>query len=214
MIKLNKKDKDYVLAIMKSNTKIKIFFAVLMIFLCSVLMISTTFALFTSQSKDNNIRITAGTLEVDLLQADENGEFRSIANKDGDIFGSALWEPNQTRVVFLRVENKSPIPVRYVVQLSVDIGGMDGGLEYCAFESDYYDVSGLNWETFSQDKSPARMQDGLNPIVDGSYKLMNPGESFTFALAVHMLPLSGNEYQKQACTVDVHVFAVQGNASL
>ena len=199
---------------MKSNARIKIFFAVLMIFLCSVLMVSTTFALFTSQSNDTAIRITAGSLKMDLLQADENGDYRSIADKEGDLFGSKPWEPNQTRVVFLRVKNESEIAVRYVVQLNVDIGGMLGGLEYCAFESDYYDVKGSDWETLSARSAPLQMQDGLNSIGGATYKMMQPGEEFSFALAVHMPPLSGNIYQKQSCSVDVHVFAVQGNANV
>lgn len=199
---------------MKNNAKIKIFFAVLMIFLCSVLMITTTFALFTSESNDVPIRITAGTLKMDLLQADEQGEYRSIANKDGDLFGSELWEPNQTRVVFLRIENKGTIPVRYVAQLNVDIGGMLGGLEYCTFESDYYDVSGQNWETLASAHQPVQMQDGLNVLYSATYKTMQPGETFSFALAVHMPYISGNTYQKQSCLIDVHVFAVQGNANL
>lgn len=199
---------------MKSDARIKIFFAVLMIFLCSVLMVSTTFALFTSQSNDTDIRITAGSLEMDLLQADENGDYRSIADKDGDIFGSNPWEPNQTRVVFLRVKNEGEIAVRYVVQLNVDIGGMIGGLEYCAFESDYYDVAGSNWEELSARGTSMQMQDGLNSIGGMNYKMMKPGESFSFALAVHMPPLSGNIYQKQSCSVDVHVFAVQGNVNV
>ncbi|MBQ4269347.1 MAG: hypothetical protein IJB97_06850, partial [Clostridia bacterium] len=116
------------------------------IVLCFTLMIYTTYALLSSQD-GSKVIVTSGTVKMDLLQADEDGNYESIAGKEDVLFGNALWEPNHTRVVFLQVRNQGNVPVKYRLQLNADVTEFKDGLQYVSFASDYFDVTGANWET-------------------------------------------------------------------
>ena len=187
------------------------------IVLCFTLMIYTTYALLSSQD-GSKVIVTSGTVKMDLLQADEDGNYESIAGKEDVLFGNALWEPNHTRVVFLQVRNQGNIPVKYRLQLNADVTEFKDGLQYVSFASDYFDVTGSNWETLKDGKTSHTLVHGLNVLtdvdVDGGYVFMRPGEAHSYLLAVHMPKESTNVYQGKLCTVDVSVFAVQGNADI
>ena len=196
---------------MKSKTRAKIFVAVFNIILCTALLFSATFALFITADEEN-VRLTAGELEMDLLIAQKDGTFRSIADGEGDVFGGVQWEPGYTEVVFLKVRNNSNIDVKYLFRLNTMMGEMDGSLEYSAFESAPFDTNGMFWQDITA-KSPAHMMtDGINPISGSGYVYMKPGEERTYALAVHMIEGSDNRYQNKHCIIDVNVFAAQANA--
>ena len=76
----------------------------------------------------------------------------------------------------------------------------------------------FSWETLKDGKTPHTLVHGLNVLtdvaVDGGYVFMQPGEAHSYLLAVHMPKESTNVYQGKLCTVDVSVFAVQGNADI
>ena len=169
---------------------------------------------------ETKITVTSGKVKMDLLQADNTtGEYSSIAGMEDVLFGDSLWEPNQTRVVFLQVKNTGNIPVEYRLQLNADVSEFENGLQYISYESDFFNVKGLNWETLTENEEPRTLVHGLNVLTKDSnggngYVYMAPGETHSFLLAVHMRKECTNVYQGKICTVDVSVFAVQGNADL
>ena len=85
------------------NTKRALVSSILSLIVCVSMLIGSTFAWFTDSVTSGNNKIVAGTLEVDLLMADENGNYDSIAGENAAIFGEGslaqdnaqqtLWEP-------------------------------------------------------------------------------------------------------------------------
>ena len=193
-----------------SKTKLNIFFIALKIFLCLALMVGSTYALFTDSS-DVDIRITSGDIDIKLYEVDSHDERIDIEKQSDDLFGKADWEPNQTRVVFLEVENKSNIPIKYMLQLNALIGELDGAFEYCAFTSDYFDPSGTTWEALTAGNKVSNMSHGVNPVSGESFLSMQPGDKCCYALAIHMRADSTSKYQDESCSINVHLFAIQGN---
>ena len=202
---------------MRSKSTLKITFVVMKIILVMILMATTTFALFTDEDATQNVRVTAGSIHIDLLQADENGVYTSIVNENGDVFKGSLWEPNYAKVIYLQVQNNSEIHVKYTLRFNTMLGEMDGALEYCAFLNEGgvpIDTTNMTWESFSQGQTVSMLNNGYNPLSGTKYVALAPGESHYYAVAVHMLAESTNEYQNQSCILDINVWAVQGNADV
>ncbi len=197
---------------MRSKSKSKIIFAIMTIFVCTILLISTSFALFTDTAEETTVRIQAGTLEIDLLQADNNGSYVSLENEPGNIFGNDEWEPNQTRVYFFKVVNNSNIRIKFTFYLVAEMMEMKDSLEYAVFEDQQFeDVT--NKRDYYLSAEYADMYENRNTISGSSYVKMDPGEVKYYAVSVRMKPESGNEYQGKYCSIDVFLLAVQGNAN-
>jgi len=197
---------------MRSKSKSKIIFAIMTIFVCTILLISTSFALFTDTAEETTVRIQAGTLEIDLLQADNNGSYVSLENEPGNIFGNDEWEPNQTRVYFFKVVNNSNIRIKFTFYLVAEMMEMKDSLEYAVFEDQQFeDVTDKRDYYLSAEYTD--MYENRNSISGSSYVKMDPGEVKYYAVSVRMKPESGNEYQGKYCSIDVFLLAVQGNAN-
>ena len=108
----------------KRNVKIELFFVILKILLCVAVLTASTYALFTSETQ-NNISVTSGEMDMNLYQITLDGQRFDLARHDEGIFTEGDWEPNQTRIAFLVVENKSNIPVKYTLQLDADIDELE-----------------------------------------------------------------------------------------
>lgn len=198
---------------MQSKSKSKIIFAIITIFLCTILLASTSFALFTDTAEETTVRIQSGTIEIDLQQADSNGHYVSLENEPGNIFGNDAWEPNQTRVYFFKVVNKSNILIKFTFVLLAEMMEMADSLEYSVFEDQAFedvrnDPSKYLGATYDN------LYENRNPISGPNYVQMYPGEEKYYAVSVRMKPESGNEYQGKYCSIDVFLYAIQGNANV
>jgi hypothetical protein len=201
---------------MKSRTKVNVSLLIIKVVLCVALMVASTYSLFTAED-GASICVTAGELKVDLLQATSTGEYVSIRDQNGNVFGNREWEPNHTRIVFLRVANQSEMPIKYLLEMNVALNDLAGAFEYSVLEKTVYDTTGESWEDFNADTEPVLMIDGINPVSDQNYLELAPRSQKDFALAVHMKADSGNQYQGKRDTLEagsiyIHLFAVQGNA--
>ncbi|MBO5224464.1 MAG: hypothetical protein J6C23_08135 [Clostridia bacterium] len=197
---------------MRSKSKSKIIFAIITIIVCTILLASTSLALFTDTAEETTVRIQSGTMQVDLQQADSNGHYVSLENKPGNIFGNDGWEPNQTRVYFFKVVNNSNIIVKFTFVLIADMMDMAGSLEYSSFEDQQFeDVKGSHSKYYNA--SYDNLYENRNPISGPTYVQMQPGEEKYYAVAVRMKWQSGNEYQGKYCSIDVFLHAMQGNAT-
>ena len=212
------------------NTKRALLASVLSVVLCCAMLIGSTFAWFTDSVTNTGNRIQAGKLEIDLLMdKTENGSYTSIADGKGDIFDEAgmaqnsnetLWEPGKTQIVYLGVQNKGSLALKYNILLDVTDNGLAGALEYAVLDgaqaSDLASVT--DWEALKAmegaqtgDIAAGRTTAAPNGCLD---EIANGTEDETdyFALAVHMKEDAGNEYQGKDITIDVTVVAIQATA--
>ena len=199
-----------------TRTRLSIFFVVLKLLLCVVLVTSSTFALFTD-SAEFGMSVTAGGMDVRLLQWVPD-EYIDISRKQGDVFGTQLWEPGHTRVVFFKVENNSNIPIKYLLEMnSVRTNGLADALEYCVFEGKAFDTTGLSWEEMSEGRAVYTLVDGTNPVSGGFYLPLQVNGEIYYTLVMHMKEADTGAYRNdtglvEECFVNIHLFAVQGNA--
>ena len=140
------------------NTKRALLASVLSIALCCAMLIGTTFAWFTDSVTNTGNRIQAGNLEIDLLMDKQDGNgYVSIAGGVGDIFNEAqiaqnsnetLWEPGKTQIVYLGVQNKGSLALKYNILLDVTDNGLAGALEYAVLDgAQASDLDGVtDWE--------------------------------------------------------------------
>lgn len=194
------------------------------------MLVGSTFAWFTDSVTNTGNRIQAGNLEIDLLMdKEENGTYTSIAGGKGEIFNEAqiaqnsnktLWEPGKTQIVYLGVQNKGSLALKYNILLDVTDNGLVGALEYAVLDgaqaSDLADVT--DWEALkamegaqtgdiAAGRTIAAPNGCLDEIANGT-----KDETDYFALAVHMKEDAGNEYQGKDITIDVTVVATQATA--
>ena len=212
------------------NTKRALLASVLSVVLCCAMLIGSTFAWFTDSVTNTGNRIQAGNLEIDLLMDKEGtGNYTSIAGGKGDIFGEAgmaqnsnetLWEPGKTQIVYLGVQNRGNLALKYNILLDVTDNGLAGALEYAVLDgAKAEDLAGVkDWETLkamegaqtgdiAAGRTTAAPNGCLDEIVNGT-----KDETDYFALAVHMKKDAGNEYQGKDITIDVTVVATQATA--
>lgn len=207
----------------KSNTKRALLSSVLAMILCLGLLIGTTFAWFTDSVTSSGNKIKAGTLDIQLLMdGDVDGTYDDISNNNSPIFGEGsiaqnnnaetLWEPGKTQIVYLAVENKGNLDLKYNIALNVVDGGLIGSLEYAIIDgAKYGDIDVNNVNSWAALKANAQTGD----VVAGT-TVAAPNGAITvaekieyFALAVHMKEDADNKYQGKDITIDVTVLATQ-----
>ncbi len=212
------------------NTKRALLASILSVVLCTAMLIGSTFAWFTDSVTNTGNRIVAGNLKVDLvMDKTGNGNYESIANSEGDIFNEAnvvqnsnktLWEPGKTQIVYLGVQNKGNLALKYNILLNVRDNGLVGALEYAVLDGkkaeDFATVT--NWEdlTAMADEQTGDIKAGTMTVAPNGCldEIVNGEENETdyFALAVHMKDKAGNEFQNKDITIDVAVVATQAAA--
>lgn len=212
------------------NTKRALLASVLSVALCCAMLIGSTFAWFTDSVTNTGNRIQAGNLEIDLLMDKQDGNgYVSIAGGVGDIFNEAqiaqnsnktLWEPGKTQIVYLGVQNKGSLALKYNILLDVTDNGLAGALEYAVLDgAQASDLAGVtDWKALKAmegaqtgdikaGRTTAAPNGCLDEIANGT-----KDETDYFALAVHMKEDADNEYQGKDITIDVTVVATQATA--
>ena len=200
--------------------------SILSLVLCVSMLLGTTMAWFTDTVSNSGNRIEAGTLKVKLLRHDGSA-YQDISNKTGGIFihsagegteGGLVWEPNQTEIVYLAVENAGNLAFNYNVILNVTNANADSA-QMAALENvmSYAVVSGLeapgstvnSWENILGLTNVETGKVPAGEIVAAENGALTGGSTDYFALAVHMDENAGNEYQGAALNIDVKVVAKQ-----
>ena len=204
------------------NTRRALLTSIMSLILCFTMLLSTTFAWFTDTVTSTGNRIMAGNLDVDLLMYMDGEGYRSIADGTGDIFkegtsaknsNETLWEPGKTQIVYLAVENKGSLDLKYQIQLRID-GELRNALEYGILDDAEFgnaDIAAAStWEEFKAitNVQTADLPSTLITTAAQNGKL-TAGNIDYFALAVHMKETAGNEYQGKDVTIDVAVLATQ-----
>ncbi len=200
----------------------------LSVILCAAMLLGTTFAWFTDSVSSAGNRIQAGNLEIDLLMDKAgDGNYVSIADGAGDIFSEAAgngvrWEPGKTEMVYLAVQNKGSLAVKYNIVLDMKDGEIPlaDALEYAVLDGGRaQDFAGPgDWEAL---KALPGVQTGslqagrITAAPEGRLDAAAEGqadETEFFALAVHMKETAGNGYQGGSVTIDLQLVAGQAAA--
>lgn len=188
----------------------KLIIIFLSVVICVVSLVAMTFGLFTSEDT-SFIRVSSSKVKIDLLMANSSGEYESIRDTNGELFGNEYWEPNQTRFVFLKVKSNSNIRVKYSMRIDALNEDMLGAFEYVSFRGSSLDPSITQYSQIKEMYDPVLLENGINFISDSDYVYLEPGEEHDYVLVLHMLKESTNEFQGKSFALDLNVIAVQGN---
>lgn len=178
----------------------KMLASVMVIVLCFMAVVGSTFALFTSDGKIG-VNTTSGTVDVDLVDTaqnsllDETLEF--IVHKNGP----AYFEPGATmHTQGFMVQNKGNVTINYRIYISYDPNENMGGF------SDAFEI----W--ISED--PNDLSDATK-IHDFEGTLAPNETGSTYYLVVKMLEDADNDFQGQVYSgIGITVHAVQGNVDI
>jgi len=218
------------------KTKKALLTSVFALILSVAMLAGSTMAWFTDTASSTGNRIVAGNLDVDLLMY-KGDKYESISGTTGDIFNEAanatnsnktLWEPGKTQIVFLAVQNKSNLALKYSAVIDVVDNGLVGSLEYAwlgGIDYSTYVTNKANLTSWNQIKSYATslgsaagtgdIAKGRTTITTGVLDEIINGENNEcdyVALAVHMKETAGNEYQGKDVVIDVNIVATQKDA--
>ena len=189
------------------TTKQAYMIASLVILLCVVCLVGSTFALFTSNAEDGTIGIitTAGTVRVDIVDAsDERVSLAGEALQFLTPFGNEdfLFEPGATFYTQgFKIKNSGDVPINF--HLTVSIPTAEDMQDF----REAFDV----WIT-----TEINNFDTAERLEDFKGRL-NAGEATaeTYYLFIKMKETANNTFQGRSYTgIGVTIFAVQGNVSV
>lgn len=204
----------------KQNTKRALLMSIMSLLLCVTMLLGATLAWFTDTVTNTGNRIQAGNLAVDLLMdKTETNNYVSIRNGQGDIFSEAtgngiLWEPGKTEIVYLQVQNKGNLAVKYNILLDIEDSGLAGALEYAVLDgAKAADLAAASkWADVANYPGVLVSDMPTGEVVAAPNGRLLKGESDYFALAVHMKEEAGNSYQGMSISIDVKLVALQATA--
>ena len=86
-----------------------------------VMLVGTTFAWFTESITTGVYTITAGKLSTVTSYCKTWGDWKILENGNKDLFGGMTFSnPDTTQTAYLRLENKGPNPVKYLISFVCD----------------------------------------------------------------------------------------------
>lgn len=189
--------------------------------LCISMLLGTTMAWFNDQVTNQNNRVEAGTLGVQLLKYNStSSEYEDISDGEGDIFSEKTgtgvnWEPGKTEVVLLAVKNSEEMALNYniILEVSNETGTLAPYLQYAILSKvDAAAYAESSIETWEDILAVEGVESGVIPegeTLAAPNGALTKGAVDYFALAVHMDEAAGNDLMGAAITIDVRVVAKQ-----
>lgn len=183
----------------KRTTRRTLIASLLVVALCFTMLIGTTFAWFTDSVTSASNVIQAGTLKVDIVDANDVSlageviEFKTADNRDQS---EILWEPGCTYVMEdFFIVNKGSLALKYVFEIN-GVNGNDKLLE------------ALEWTVMVGDTEV-----DLDSFVGELYSATDAGKankSEKIVITAHMKEDAGNEYQGLSISgIGITVYATQ-----
>ncbi len=161
----------------QKNTRSALITSVLSMMLCVIMLIGSTFAWFTDNAQTGANTIEAGTLKVDLVDADGASlEGKSLTfKKAGE---NMLWEPGSTWALQdIYVKNNGNLALKY----KITITGING-------DAKLNEV--IDWTVKMGDTTVA-----LEESSNQEFHLAAGEKSDLLSISGHMQETAGNEYQ-------------------
>ncbi len=193
------------------NTKKILTGAMLIILLCLSIIVGSTFALFTSESK-NNIAITSGKVDVvsnlSNLKTYTNNELQSdgtfaLGGSAKIIDGSLELNhiaPMDKAEFDIELQNNSTISIRYQLQLIAN-----DELSKQLFNS-------LNIKASIKNNDLELIKNGLTIVSKWSDTKLKETKLDSIHLSIELPIEVTNELEEQSCSLTIVIYAVQANA--
>jgi predicted ribosomally synthesized peptide with SipW-like signal peptide len=193
--------------------------SVISLILCLAMLIGATFAWFTDTAQTGVNTIVAGNLDVELYYRDAGGEYQPVTETTKLFNEDALWEPGYAEVVYLKIENKGTLALKYRLAVTVlnetsayNIAGEEFQLsDYLMFGQVVDEVN--EGPTVFQARAEAIAAVEASAAHLDSYRLDGnlPADEFRYvALVVYMPETVGNEanYRGSAPSIELGVSLV------
>jgi len=202
----------------KKTTKKALLASALSLLLCFSMLLGTTYAWFTDSVTSANNIIKSGNLDVEFYYSTDAKNWKEVTETT-NVFSDTLWEPGHTEVVYLKVENKGSLALKY--KLGVNVASEAPGINQAgeSFKlSNYILFDVIDTDTAYTDRDAARQAANGKAIANSFSKesvLKTTGDTETVALVVYLPETVGNEANPKTGTAapEIHlglnVFATQ-----
>jgi len=187
------------------NTKSKLISSLLVLVLCVTAFFGSTYAWFTDEVTSTGNKIEAGTLEVDLLLRNDQGQFVSIKGNKDPIFTYDKWEPGYTDMKFLKIQNEGTLALKWYAKFvsAQDLGPLAEVIDvYVAPGLKYYDpANGRDITKEANFHKVGTVKDFVNSIESTTYGTLEPKDAYDekdeafLGIALKMRESAGNEYK-------------------
>ncbi len=184
-------------------------------------VVGGTFAWFTDTVESTSNEIKSGTLDLELYQMAEDGQWQNVADLTEPMFSYDLWEPGYTMWKALKVENKGTLALKWKAMFEIE-----GEMSKLAEVIDVYAREGSAKPERSeipanaQDTSPTNpssqwwydgtLKDFIENSETNTYGSLKAGESKELTLVLKMREEAGNEYQNLTLgAFDLKIVATQ-----
>ena len=188
-----------------NTTKRALFSSVIALLICFTMLLGTTFAWFTDSVTSSGNIIQSGTLNVQLLMdADVNGTYDDISDSASPIFSAdTIWEPGRTQVAYLAIKNNGSLDLKYTVCLNVQnvTKNLNKVMEYAIVSEADANNKVTAWN------GGEGVAVGTQSVLED--KALESGDTYYFALVIHMDELAGDEYQGGEISFNLTVVATQ-----
>ena len=196
------------------STKRALLGSALALLVCVSMLVGSTFAWFTDSVTSASNKIQAGTLNIDMLVMEENGDYQSVKTNQTPIFtDDVLWEPGYTEWRNIKVSTTGNLALKY--QMNIAMVGESSALADVI--DVYYAASkitkpanrstqgltrlGTLSEIFAANATGALIQDTLIPGTNA--------EDYA-TIVLKMQESAGNQYQGLSIgAFDINIVATQ-----
>ena len=188
------------------STKRALFFSVIALFVCIIMLLGATYAWFTDSATSPDNQITAGKLDVELYKWTSETVSTNVSEDKAAVFPNKLWEPGKTEVVYLSVKNAGTLNLKYKIDLivtSITTDNLADVIEYNLVEAKYGDITAWAGNGRTLTNTPGANATGIEDV-----ELAPEAEHF-YAISIHMLETAGNEYMNETIKFDIDVLAGQ-----
>ena len=177
------------------TTRKALFTNVISLVMSLTMLIGTTLAWFTDNASTKLNNIVSGTLDLDLVMKNENGQWDSVGETISFISdnGSILWEPGAVyKLPALKIVNKGSLALKYELIVTDVTGDVD-----LAEVIDVYDVETDSRVALENLEPIGTLRDVMN--IANSFdpnRILDAGaETDEYNLVFKMQETAGNMYQ-------------------
>lgn len=181
----------------RNATRSALFTSIISLLLCVSMLVGTTFAWFTDEVKSGMNNIVAGNLDIELAYSKDANTWNTVKDAT-DLFGTTLWEPGHTEVVYLRLSNLGTLALNY--QLGINVASETAGTNVAgeSFKLSDHIKFGVveDQSTKFADRAAAVAAVTETKALNAGYTKatgMNAGDVTYMALVVYMPETVGNE---------------------
>ena len=204
------------------STKRALVVSILALVLCFAMLLGTTYAWFTDEVTSTGNKIQAGTLEIDMLVRNADGDYVSVKDSKAPIFNYDRWEPGYTAVANVKVANMGTLALQYSMQIITE-GIADDLVDQKLMLSDVIDVYYAASEVILADRgafadaldnNTLKHVGTLTDVIFGGTMIKDTlleGEEDYATIVLKMQETAGNEYQglSVGTAFDLKIYATQ-----